>query len=123
MKQEKGSRVIQEPKPVQEYNSNPFIFEVAHDKEYYTVTGISAILNWMIRFDDNKILFSDMVKKRTGKGKELPKLLLVTDMAVYLVNPMSLECERRILLCDIESILLSVSQKSQQQPKKSPYVN
>jgi hypothetical protein len=123
LKQEKGSRVIQEPKPVQEYNSNPFIFEVAHDKEYYTVTGISAILNWMIRFDDNKILFSDMVKKRTGKGKELPKLLLVTDMAVYLVNPMSLECERRILLCDIESILLSVSQKSQQQPKKSPYVN
>lgn len=110
--------IVQEPKPIVEINSNPFVFDIAHDKEYYDVMGVSAIMNWLIRYDDNKILFSDMVVKRTAKGHEERKVIMVTDMAVYLINPMSLENERRIMLSDIETILLSV--KSTASPKLSP---
>jgi hypothetical protein len=77
--------------PLAPLKINPFILEAAIGREYYPVIGNSAILNWLIRYDDSKLLLSDKITKKTMRGEDVEKILIITDIALYIINNNSLQ--------------------------------
>lgn len=61
----------------------------------------------MIFAGDNQILFADKVLKFTASGKMKRRILLITDFAVYIVDPETDALKRRIVLAAVEKISLS----------------
>lgn len=56
---------------------------------------------------DGKVLFADKVMRFTGTGKIKSRILLVTDVAIYLIDPDSDVLKRRILLAAVEKLCTS----------------
>ncbi|CAL9144763.1 uncharacterized protein LOC104000657 [Musa acuminata AAA Group] len=56
---------------------------------------------------DITVLFADKVVKFTGSGKMKKHILLITDFAIYLVDPDADVLKRRIALAAVEKICLS----------------
>lgn len=61
----------------------------------------------MIFAGDNQILFADKVLKFTASGKMKRRILLITDFAVYIVDPETDALKRRIGLAAVKKIFLS----------------
>lgn len=56
---------------------------------------------------DQEVLFADKVLKFTGSGKMKCRILLVTDFAIYIVDPETDSLKRRIALAAVEKLCLS----------------
>ncbi|CAL5364465.1 unnamed protein product [Camellia sinensis] len=56
---------------------------------------------------DKKVLFADKVLKFTGSGKMKRRILLITDFAIYMVDPETDALKRRIALSALEKLCLS----------------
>ncbi|XP_057450392.1 uncharacterized protein LOC130741535 [Lotus japonicus] len=56
---------------------------------------------------DQQVLFADKVLKFTGSGKMKTRILLITDFAMYIVDPETDSLKRRIALAAVEKICLS----------------
>ncbi|KAF8412153.1 hypothetical protein HHK36_000109 [Tetracentron sinense] len=56
---------------------------------------------------DKRVLFADKVLKFTGSGKMKRRILLITDFAIYVVDPMSDVLKRRIALAAVDKLCLS----------------
>ena len=56
---------------------------------------------------DSKVLFADKVLKFTGSGKMKHRILLITDFAIYVVDPDCDALKRRIALAAVEKLSLS----------------
>jgi len=56
---------------------------------------------------DAQILFVDRVLKFTGSGKMKRRILLITDCAIYIVDPESGALKRRIALATVDKFCLS----------------
>lgn len=56
---------------------------------------------------DNRVLFADKVLKFTATGKMKRRILLITDFAIYLVDPDTAALKRRIALAAVEKLSLS----------------
>lgn len=56
---------------------------------------------------DKKVLFADTVLKFTSTGKMKRRILLVTDFAIYIVDPENGALKRRIALAAVEKLCLS----------------
>ncbi|MCD9642958.1 hypothetical protein HAX54_030026 [Datura stramonium] len=56
---------------------------------------------------DKKVLFADKVLKFTSTGKMKRRILLITDFAVYIVDPDIDALKRRISLAAVEKLCLS----------------
>ncbi|KAL6574513.1 hypothetical protein OROMI_011798 [Orobanche minor] len=56
---------------------------------------------------DGKVLFADKVLKFTGSGKMKRRILLITDFAIYVVDPNSDVLKRRIALAAVKKLCLS----------------
>lgn len=56
---------------------------------------------------DQIVLFADKVLKFTGSGKMKCRILLITDFAIYIVDPETDSLKRRIALAAVEKIYLS----------------
>ncbi|KAJ1395762.1 Class I myosin tail-like proteiny domain [Sesbania bispinosa] len=56
---------------------------------------------------DQLILFADKVLKFTGSGKMKCRILLITDFAIYIVDPETDSLKRRIALAAVDKICLS----------------
>ncbi|KAJ8442084.1 hypothetical protein Cgig2_007922 [Carnegiea gigantea] len=56
---------------------------------------------------DRQILFADKVLKFTGTGKMKRRILVITDYAVYIIDPETYILKRRITLAAVEKLYLS----------------
>ncbi|TKY56011.1 Myosin ID heavy chain [Spatholobus suberectus] len=56
---------------------------------------------------DNEVLFADRVLKFTGSGKMKRCVLMITDFAIYIVDPEVDALKRRIALAAVERVCLS----------------
>lgn len=68
---------------------------------------ISEMTQYLISAGDKQVIFADKVLKFTGSGKMKRRILLITDFAIYLVDPETDALKRRIALAAVEKMCLS----------------
>ena len=56
---------------------------------------------------DRQVLFADKALKFTGSGKMKRRILLITDFAIYIIDPETDTLKRRIALAAVERLCLS----------------
>lgn len=56
---------------------------------------------------DKEILFADKVMKFTASGKIKRRILLITDVAIYLIDPDTNKLKRRVALTAVKKLCLS----------------
>lgn len=56
---------------------------------------------------DKEVLFADKVLKFTSSGKMKRRILMITDFAIYIVDPEADALKRRIALAAVEKMCLS----------------
>lgn len=56
---------------------------------------------------DRQVLFADKVLKFTSTGKMKRRILIVTDFALYVIDPETFSLKRRITLSAVEKLYLS----------------
>ncbi|KAF9601415.1 hypothetical protein IFM89_019688 [Coptis chinensis] len=75
--------------------------------DYLDITSQSSLIKILDKQGDRKVLFADKVLKFTGSGKMKRRVLLITDFAIYIVDPETGALKRRIALAAVEKICLS----------------
>ncbi|KNA25307.1 hypothetical protein SOVF_007900 [Spinacia oleracea] len=75
--------------------------------DYLNVSSNPYILKILDKQGDRQVLFSDKVLKFTSTGKMKRRILIVTDFALYVVDPESYTLKRRITLSAVEKLYLS----------------
>lgn len=63
--------------------------------------------NLVLTVGDTSILFADKVLKFTGSGKMKRRIFILTDFAIYLIDPETEAMTRRIALAAVEKMCLS----------------
>ncbi|KAL3652420.1 hypothetical protein CASFOL_002101 [Castilleja foliolosa] len=75
--------------------------------DYLDVQSRPYLMKILEKQGDRKVLFADKVLKFTGSGKMKQRILLITDFAIYIVDPISDALKRRIALAAVEKLCLS----------------
>ena len=75
--------------------------------DYLSLATNQAILKILAKNGDRSILFSDIIIKINKRNKMQERILLVTEQAVYNIEPSSHKVKRRIALRELGSISLS----------------
>ncbi|XP_062120247.1 uncharacterized protein LOC133834598 [Humulus lupulus] len=75
--------------------------------DYIDVPSHSYLMKILQKQGDNQVLFADKVLKFTGTGKMKRRILLITDYAIYMVDPETNTLKRRIALAAVEKMCLS----------------
>lgn len=75
--------------------------------DYLDVQSRPYIMKILEKQGDRKVLFADKVLKFTVSGKMKRRILLVTDFAIYIVDPETDTLKRRIALAAVEKLCLS----------------
>ncbi|KAK3219680.1 hypothetical protein Dsin_013650 [Dipteronia sinensis] len=75
--------------------------------DYLDVPSRPYLMKILQKQGDNQVLFADKVLKFTGSGKMKRRILLITDFAIYLVDPETDSLKRRIALAAVEKMCLS----------------
>ncbi|KAL6574514.1 hypothetical protein OROMI_011799 [Orobanche minor] len=75
--------------------------------DYLDVQSRPYLMKILEKQGDGKVLFADKVLKFTGSGKMKRRILLITDFAIYIVDPNSDVLKRRIALAAVEELCLS----------------
>lgn len=97
-------------------NRDPFMGEKVRRKasfhrnyigDYLDVPSRPYIMKILEKQGDKKVLFADKVLKFTSTGKMKRRILLITDFAVYIVDPEIDALKRRIALAAVEKLCLS----------------
>ncbi|KAL2339660.1 hypothetical protein Fmac_007600 [Flemingia macrophylla] len=94
-------------------DSSPAQQDEPHDQEkirkrdYIDLPSHPYIMKILNKQGDQIVLFADKVLKFTGSGKMKCRFLLITDFAVYIVDPDTDSLKRRIALAAVEKICLS----------------
>ncbi|XP_076896070.1 uncharacterized protein LOC143548916 [Bidens hawaiensis] len=85
-------------------DKDPFKFK-GHD--YVDVRSKPYLMKLLHRQGDGGVLFADKVFKFTASGKVKKQLVLITDFAIYIIDPEIYALKRRIPLAAIEKLCLS----------------
>ncbi|KAA8533656.1 hypothetical protein F0562_030910 [Nyssa sinensis] len=75
--------------------------------DYLDVPSRPYLMKILEKQGDRKVLFADKVLKFTCSGKMKQRMLLITDFAVYIVDPETHALKRRIALAAVDKICLS----------------
>ncbi|KAJ3670931.1 hypothetical protein LUZ60_008357 [Juncus effusus] len=75
--------------------------------DYIGVDSDKYLSKILSKQGDTRILFADYVLKFTSSGKMKKRILIITDFALYLLDPESDKLNRRIALAAVESTWLS----------------
>ncbi|KAG6753732.1 uncharacterized protein [Populus alba] len=75
--------------------------------DYLDVASHSYLMKILQKQGDKQVLFADKVLKFTGSGKMKQRILLITDFAIYIIDPEINALKRRIALAAVEKICLS----------------
>nr|CAD1824072.1 unnamed protein product [Ananas comosus var. bracteatus] len=75
--------------------------------DYIGVPSDPYLTKILSKQGDKKVLFADKILKFTGSGKMKKRILVITDFAIYLVDPEADVLKRRIALAAVERLCLS----------------
>ncbi|KAF2315514.1 hypothetical protein GH714_039974 [Hevea brasiliensis] len=75
--------------------------------DYIDVPSNPYLMKILQKQGDNQVLFADKVLKFTSSGKMKRRILLITDFAIYIVDPDTDTLKRRIALAAVEKMFLS----------------
>ncbi|KAL1352950.1 hypothetical protein HN51_016919 [Arachis hypogaea] len=75
--------------------------------DYIDVPSHPFLLKILQKQGDKRVLFADKVLRVTGSGKMKRCVLMITDLAIYLVDPEIDALKRRVSLAAVEKICLS----------------
>ncbi|KAM0938437.1 putative class I myosin tail domain-containing protein [Dioscorea sansibarensis] len=75
--------------------------------DYLDVPSDPYLTRILSKQGDDKVLFADKVLKFTGSGKMKRRILLITDFAIYIIDPDSDLLKRRIALAAVDKLCLS----------------
>ncbi|KAK8686549.1 hypothetical protein V6N13_125573 [Hibiscus sabdariffa] len=75
--------------------------------DYLDVPSRSFLMKILQRQGDKQVLFADKVLKFTSSGKMKRRILMITDFAIYIVDPDSGALKRRIALAAVDKMCLS----------------
>ncbi|KAL1550704.1 myosin heavy chain-like protein [Salvia divinorum] len=75
--------------------------------DYIDIQSRPHLMKILEKQGDRKVLFADKVIKFTGSGKMKRRILLITDFAIYIVDPETDALKRRIALAAVEKLCLS----------------
>ncbi|KAF8380107.1 hypothetical protein HHK36_027578 [Tetracentron sinense] len=75
--------------------------------DYLDIPSQPYLMKILERQGDKRVLFADKVLKFTGSGKMKRRILLITDFAIYIVDPESDALKRRIALAAVDKLCLS----------------
>ncbi|GLU21205.1 hypothetical protein SLE2022_373580 [Rubroshorea leprosula] len=75
--------------------------------DYLDVPSHPFLMKILQKQGDKKVLFADKILKITGSGKMKRRILMITDFAIYIVDPETDTLKRRIALAAVDSMCLS----------------
>lgn len=75
--------------------------------DYLNVASRPFLMKILQKQGDSKVLFADKVLKFTASGKMKRRNLIITDFAVYIVDPETDGLKRRIALAAVDKMCLS----------------
>ncbi|KAG1367713.1 myosin IB heavy chain [Cocos nucifera] len=75
--------------------------------DYIGIPSDPFLSKMLSKQGDNTVLFADTVLKFTGSGKMKRRILVITDFAIYLVDPDGDVLKRRIALAAVDKLCLS----------------
>ncbi|OIW14484.1 hypothetical protein TanjilG_19900 [Lupinus angustifolius] len=75
--------------------------------DHINVLSHPYVMKIMNKQGDQLVLFADKVLKFTGSGKIKCRILLITDFAIYVVDPDTGSLKRRIALAALDKICVS----------------
>ncbi|GMY07392.1 myosin ID heavy chain [Fagus crenata] len=75
--------------------------------DYIDVASHPYLIKLLQKQGDKQVLFADKVLKFTGSGKMKRRILLITDFALYILDPETDALKRRISLAAVEKMCLS----------------
>ncbi|XP_042480393.1 myosin ID heavy chain-like [Macadamia integrifolia] len=75
--------------------------------DYLDVPSQPYLMKILEKQGDRQVLFADKVLKFTGSGKMKRRILLITDFAIYIVDPETDALKRRIALAAVDKLCLS----------------
>ncbi|XP_043698440.1 myosin IB heavy chain [Telopea speciosissima] len=78
-----------------------------HQGDYLDVPSQPSLMKILEKQGDRQVLFADKVLKFTGSGKMKRRILLITDFAIYIVDPETDALKRRIALAAVDKLCLS----------------
>ncbi|KAL3521602.1 hypothetical protein ACH5RR_019751 [Cinchona calisaya] len=81
--------------------------DASFSKDYVNVPSRPYLMKILSKQGDSKVLFADKVLKFTGSGKMKKRILLITDFAIYIVDPNTDALKRRIALAAVEKLNVS----------------
>ncbi|XP_058096058.1 uncharacterized protein LOC131241290 isoform X2 [Magnolia sinica] len=92
--------------------SHPYLIKIL-ERQGHWLEHISffsfflAKVPYSISAGDQQVLFADKILKFTGSGKMKRRILLITDFAIYIVDPEVNALKRRIALAAVDKLCLS----------------
>lgn len=75
--------------------------------DYIDVASHPYLMKILQKQGDKQVVFADKVLKFTGSGKMKRRILLITDFAIYILDPETDALKRRISLAAVEKMCLS----------------
>ncbi|KAG9443574.1 hypothetical protein H6P81_014914 [Aristolochia fimbriata] len=75
--------------------------------DYINVESQPFLMKILEKQGDRQVLFADKVLKFTASGKMKRRILLITDFAIYIVDPLLNALKRRIALAAVDKLCLS----------------
>lgn len=83
------------------------LYRLCSDGDYIGVDSDPYLTKILSKQGDKTVIFADKVLKFTGSGKMKRRILLITDFAIYLVDPDADTLKRRIALAAVDRLCLS----------------
>ncbi|XP_052732324.1 uncharacterized protein LOC108330634 isoform X3 [Vigna angularis] len=83
--------------------------EKIRKRDHIDILSHPNVMRLLNKQGDQIVLFADKVLKFTGSGKMKYRYLMITDFAVYLIDPETDSLRRRIALAAVEKICVSLS--------------
>ncbi|KAL5989237.1 hypothetical protein ACLOJK_010127 [Asimina triloba] len=75
--------------------------------DYIDVPSHPYLIKILEKQGDRQVLFADKILKFTGSGKMKRRILVITDFAIYIVDPEANALKRRIALAAVDKLCLS----------------
>nr|XP_043612740.1 myosin heavy chain IB [Erigeron canadensis] len=75
--------------------------------DYIDVRSKPYLMKILEKQGDRGVIFADKVLKFTGSGKMKRRILLITNIAIYIIDPEACALKRRIKLAAVEKLCLS----------------
>ncbi|XVF10002.1 hypothetical protein REPUB_Repub07fG0146700 [Reevesia pubescens] len=75
--------------------------------DYLDIPSRPFLMKILQKQGDNQVLFADKVLKFTSSGKMKRRILMMTDFAIYIIDPDTDSLKRRIALAAVDKMCLS----------------